>query len=67
MRDDESLPDVEWITLRCPVCKKQIRAIKDDSDLPESVIVEACCPQCPCDGFEEILYYREDGTQILEG
>lgn len=61
------LPPRDLVTLRCPKCKKEMKVDRLDHDLPGTEVVEANCPNCPVDGFEEVNYYRADGTQILEG
>lgn len=63
----DNLPPRDLVTLRCPMCKKEMKVDRLDHDLPGTAIVEANCPDCPVDGFEEVLYFRADGTQILEG
>jgi hypothetical protein len=58
----------DFITLRCPQCKREKRAPRDASDLPGTAIVVAHCNECS--GEDNGLYpeyFRENGTQILEG
>lgn len=62
---EEKLTARDLVTLRCPVCKQEKQVDRLDHDLPGTAIVEANCPSCPVGGFEEVNYFRADGTQIL--
>lgn len=54
------------VKLRCPACGKEKYVAREAHDLPGTHTIEANCPDCPADGFEEVLYFREDGTQIFD-
>jgi len=50
------------ITLRCPECKRTMRAVKDDSDPLGTAIVEVLCDKCDDGGgFPETHYYDANG------
>lgn len=53
------------VLLRCPKCKREKRARKEQSDPPDTAVVELCCPECVGSNWEQIAYYDKGGREIL--
>lgn len=54
-----------WVNLRCPKCKRVIRAASDRTDPPNTITVEAPCPKCDNPGDRpETMYFDLQDQQI---
>lgn len=63
--DPSKVEPRDLVTLRCPTCKKEKPVDRDKSDPPGTAIVAVDCPDCNEGDFEDVHYYRADGTEII--
>lgn len=52
------------ILLKCPKCKRQMNAKRQDTDYPEAVRLEVACPDCNAGDFAEPMYYDKNDKHI---
>ena len=56
----------QWVTMRCPACKKETRARKHETDPEGTAVVQADCPGCTRAGSKEcaVKYFGADGREL---
>ena len=57
---------METIWLRCPQCKRTKKAAREDSDPPDTAVVQALCPECDTGGLKPGVDYFDAGGNQLE-
>ena len=58
-------PPPEFVTLRCPECKRTMRVKKDRTDPPGTAVVEAVCDKCPGEDRGGVFYFDAQGQEIF--
>jgi hypothetical protein len=57
---------IDMVRLRCPKCQKERDVVKEQSDPPGTAVVQVACDGCNQGDFEDVMYFRADGSQILQ-
>ena len=52
------------VTLRCPMCRKEIHVAREANDPPSTVLVQLNCEECGAGDFASPSYFNAAGQEL---